>query len=772
MRHTTIMDTVTKIDKFTGENFTPDKFFVDALLGHSFAYSNKSQRLKDVKDISTSTTKLYKSTSEKFIDVLLENYSTFISIGKYVDRIDKGIGSLMTSQKSYSNLIHSLRKDVEEFSFGYSKFLKDTEEQAMPINSDDVYTFEKVNDDEESDFNLDEFLNPKKGDRKWIEEQSERLRVLIDEKKFDECVKLVNDIRACDLGVVEYQTRIDIDDTYNYLIEKLTLAIGRCVSSKEVKVYLEKMKALGCCGLAVDTFLNWLSKKLRSKVQKKISNDDNNNYIPKNSGSTNNELNVIKEEEDNEIENGEIASSCTDKKIIQIISDYFSSFSKSLRLMNEYFNLSSNISFSTYIIPWLKQEMLSMNKQLESLYTQVKSLSELKSIMHFITTLFTTLDTQGQSGKFIYDMYFINNLKITLEAIVNSAMKIDPNKVPFDLKRYEIVYNNKKVILNSVSELGSAIYNVFMIASEFLEKFIFLKSNFIGVVFIEEFFFENILAKEFLSYIKGKIEKNMSNNYDVKPFGDNNESMASSNQILINYGITILSIEKIISFYINSIRENTAIDIMINAASKESLVYMKKQIEEEKQNYFSNLLKVKIESHFYRFFESQKETLSNDIAEQFKEPDRVFVVFFQLIKNIAKVVKARIVNEDEASINEYVKYFILDSQYINFLNIIRTVKCLNEVYDTEFNLKKMGIKGMDVVLYGITYVYFAISKILKFDDDKMFRRITEEFFDEFCKDWGKCRNMSTIRFEQNKALYFDTSEKYVNENKVELLKGL
>ena len=166
MRHTTIMDTVTKIDKFTGENFTPDKFFVDTLLGHSFAYANKSQRLKDVKDISASTTKLYKSTSEKFIDVLLENYSTFISIGKYVDRIDKGIGSLMTSQKSYSNLIHSLRKDVEEFSFGYSKFLKDTEEQAMPINSDDVYTFEKVNDDEESDFNLDEFLNPKKGDRK------------------------------------------------------------------------------------------------------------------------------------------------------------------------------------------------------------------------------------------------------------------------------------------------------------------------------------------------------------------------------------------------------------------------------------------------------------------------------------------------------------------------------------------------------------------------------------------------------------------------------
>ena len=125
MRQSTINNNLSRITKFTGDNFTPEKYFTDALLGHSFAFEQKTQRLNDVKSISTATTSQYKETSEKFIDILLENYSTFISIGKYVDRIDKEISSLITSQKNYSNLIHNLRKDVEEFSFGYSKYLKD-----------------------------------------------------------------------------------------------------------------------------------------------------------------------------------------------------------------------------------------------------------------------------------------------------------------------------------------------------------------------------------------------------------------------------------------------------------------------------------------------------------------------------------------------------------------------------------------------------------------------------------------------------------------------
>ena len=128
------------------------------------------------------------------------------------------------------------------------------------------------------------------------------MRVLIDEKKFDEAVNLVKEIRQSDLGSIDFQTRISMDDTYNYLIEKLTLNIGRSSSSTELKYYLEKMKILGCQSLAVDTYLNWLSKKLRNKVQKFI-NEKNVNKKKKKSflNNINVDLNIIKEEDDENV---------------------------------------------------------------------------------------------------------------------------------------------------------------------------------------------------------------------------------------------------------------------------------------------------------------------------------------------------------------------------------------------------------------------------------------------------------------------------------------
>ena len=283
----TIMEKVESIEnKFVGEDFSTEKYINDVLLGQSFAFSHKNQRLNDVKKISNETEKTYKNTSNQFVDILLTNYSTFINIGKFVDKIDQNISDLMNAQKDYSNLIQSLRKDVEEFSFSYSKYLKDSKNQNEKISkkNEEIYTFEEIEnfDSIEKNFNLDEFLNPSKGKKKWLEEQPERMRVLIDEKKFDDAVNLVKEIRESDLGSIDFETRILMDDTYNYLIEKLTLNIGRSSSSSEVKYYLEKMKILGCQSLAVDTYLSWLSKKLRNKIQKFISNKkDDDEFIKK-----------------------------------------------------------------------------------------------------------------------------------------------------------------------------------------------------------------------------------------------------------------------------------------------------------------------------------------------------------------------------------------------------------------------------------------------------------------------------------------------------------
>ena len=790
-----IMEKVESIEnKFVGDDFSTEKYINDVLLGQSFAFSHKIQRLNDVKKISMETEKTYKKTSNEFVNILLTNYSTFINIGKFVDKIDQNISDLMNSQKEYSNLIQNLRKDVEEFSFSYSKYLKDNKKnEKINKKNEEIYFFEPIeNDSIEKNFNLDEFLNPSKGKKKWLEEQPEKMRVLIDEKKFDEAVNLVKEIRQSDLGSIDFQTRISMDDTYNYLIEKLTLNIGRSSSSTEVKYYLEKMKILGCQSLAVDTYLNWLSKKLRNKVQKFI-NDKNVNKKKKKSFLNNiniNDLNIIKEEDDENVikENEEDESENnnnnnnnqsentenlikndnyqTHKKIIQIITEYFNSLTKYIKIMHDYFNLNSNPAYSSYLILWYKQEFLSMNKQIEHLFSRIKTIHELQAIMNFLTILFTQLDEQGNSSKFIYDQYFINNLKITLESIVNFCMKNEIVGVSFDLKKYEINFNGKKIIFHCVFELGISIFNISMILIEFLTKFITIKKKFIGIVFLEEFLFENILLKDFLDFIKTKIEKNISNNYDVKPFGDTNESIASSNQILINYGITIIYIEKLFKFFSKEIENNNE----INQTSKKSFLYLIKQINEEKIQYFSNLLKVKIESHFYKFFDSQKDLLIKNSNEKFNKIERAFLIFIYLIKNLTKMLKNRINDENEIK-NEIINFFIFDSQFVNFLNIIGNIKNLNEFYDTDFNLSQIGSVGIEIIINGIWFVYYCCLKLLNLNSENKFKNVAENFVEDILKNWSEVKNVSIDKYLKNNNNYQSNIINYINENQNEIFKG-
>ena len=592
------------------------------------------------------------------------------------------------------------------------------------------------------------------------------MRVLIDEKKFDEAVNLVKEIRQSDLGSIDFQTRISMDDTYNYLIEKLTLNIGRSSSSTEVKYYLEKMKILGCQSLAVDTYLNWLSKKLRNKVQKFINEKNVNKKKKKsflNNINVNNDLNIIKENVENLIKNENYQ---THKKIIQIITDYFNSLTKYIKIMHDYFNLNSNPAYSSYLILWYKQEFLSMNKQIEHLFSRIKTIHELQAIMNFLTILFTQLDEQGNSSKFIYDQYFINNLKITLESIVNFCMKNEIVGVSFDLKKYEINFNGKKIIFHCVFELGISIFNISMILIEFLTKFITIKKKFIGIVFLEEFLFENILLKDFLDFIKTKIEKNISNNYDVKPFGDTNESIASSNQILINYGITIIYIEKLFKFFSKEIENNNE----INQTSKKSFLYLIKQINEEKIHYFSNLLKVKIESHFYKFFDSQKDLLIKNSNEKFNKIERAFLIFIYLIKNLTKMLKNRINDENEIK-NEIINFFIFDSQFVNFLNIIGNIKNLNEFYDTDFNLSQIGSVGIEIIINGIWFVYYCCLKLLNLNSENKFKNVAENFVEDILKNWGEIKNVSIDKYLKNNNNYQSNIINYINENQNEIFKG-
>jgi hypothetical protein len=69
-------------------------------------------------------------------------------------------------------------------------------------------------------------LNPEKGSKNWLEEQPERIGVLIEERKYSEAVNLILEVRSSHLGNADYVTIIEIDNIYNILIEKLTINIS------------------------------------------------------------------------------------------------------------------------------------------------------------------------------------------------------------------------------------------------------------------------------------------------------------------------------------------------------------------------------------------------------------------------------------------------------------------------------------------------------------------------------------------------------------------
>ena len=826
-----------KTGNFAGENFSTENYFFNLFEGVPFTFNRKKERLKDVKNIIKKTEQNNEANSSKHVDILLGNYELFINIGKYVDKIDKNITHTISAQKKYSNLISNLRKDIEEFSFSFSKYLKTMKEEENQSNAlldnnvdniKNVYKFEPVDDLElmEDNFDFDDFLNPGEGSDKWLSEHIEKLKMLIDEKKYDDCINLILTLRKKDLSKLDYSNTIILDDAYNELIEKLTLSIGKCSTIKEVQYYLDRMKLLGCESLAVDTFLSWLSRKLRNRTQKKIVGEDDYDFISDDKKNENNlslslsksfkkkslmisksskskkdnlneikeedEENAIKEEEEediinvkpedvvdkNEIDTNEIINLINnkehnmDKTIIIIIGDYFDYLTRSLEIMNTYFNIKNkNKIYSTYIIPWLRQEIFSMNKQLENLFGKIRTINELSSILDFISELFSKMDSLSLSAKFIYDMYFIKNLNISLVSIINYCLKVNITGVPFELKNYNINFNSNVMPLLCVSELSPSVYNISLLMAEFINKYSKMKNKFIGIIFLEENLFDFILNKEFFPFIKNKIVKNISNNYDLMPFTDNNESMAPSNQTLINYGITILSLE----IFFKKIANNPLTKKELNKTTIESIEFFILQFDEEKKNYFENLLKVKTESHFFKFIENQSAIYSKNIsnmneASKFTGPDRGFLSFFQLMKNIAKMVKLKTNNNKENN-NYFIEYFIIDSIYNNFLKVMKCLKNLNEVYETDFNLGKIGTNGLEHIIYGIYYVYFCVKIILGLDKNDKYLNYTRNFLDEFISEWSQTRNIPCDFFIHNKINYEKNVQQYINNNKSQLAKG-
>lgn len=92
-------------DLYTGPNFDVNKHFIESLSALTFNYSNKKQRIENLNQIVTDTNESYKYKSEKLVNILLDNYQTFMNIGKYVERIDLNLTNILS--KIYSSHRHS-----------------------------------------------------------------------------------------------------------------------------------------------------------------------------------------------------------------------------------------------------------------------------------------------------------------------------------------------------------------------------------------------------------------------------------------------------------------------------------------------------------------------------------------------------------------------------------------------------------------------------------------------------------------------------------------
>jgi len=574
-----------------------------------------------------------------------------------------------------------------------------------------------------------------------------------------------NDEKEAEMNI-QVDKKSEIELNKSYLVNQNKSAIGlhmETVEETEEDIFENSNRDKDFDNILPEILEEQYTHENLNKIfdHKKLDYENKGNYLI--NITSKKEHSTIKNNNNLNYNNSLICSTLQEKKIIRIIQEYFTQLDKFLKVLEEYFHIGNvnNYSYSSYFVPWLNQEVKIMAKNIEIYFTKIQSIQEIKNIMKFIKEIFLKYDKKGLSSKYVFDIYFINNIKISLEALINHCMKIDGNS--FDLKDYFVNYKNQKIKLYCVSEIGNATFNVFQIVAEFITEFLEQKKTFIDVIFIEEFFFESILSRDFLTFIKNKISKNISSNYEVKAFFENQENMAIPNQILINYGISILSIENLLDFFYGIMSEEK----LIANISLESIKIMKDKLNESKITFFCNLFKSKLENHFYQGFENNKEKLKEDIViNDFKKPENVFYSFFFFLKSLAKTIRIRTNND-----TKMVKFFVLDTLYVNFLKIIESIRELDKIYDSDLNLSKLGVNGLEIIIHGVYFVYLAIQKIFMFDEENKFKNLTEEFLEEFIVEFGRSRNIIIDKFKKNKQNYQDNILKFIIENRVELVKG-
>lgn len=783
-----------KGEVYTDSNFDVKKYFLECFEKSSFTFQSKEEKLKLVGSIISDNHKNYNHTTEQIVDKLMDNYSVFTNIGKYVVKIEQSLSAISTSQKSYSSLLEQLRKDVEEFSIensnGNSKkgllsgtiqrnrsFHEELCDEALP-KADREYELYFNPPIEAEDYmgieNIEEFLNPKPKSKRWLEEIPEKLKVLVDEKNFKEVIQIIKDIRDSDLTIINYDDKLKLDDCYNYLVEKLTICVNKCTSKEDVRKYIDLMVSLNCDSLALDAFLNWISKKLKTKVSQIINTEDES-----------------------------LLKLAIDQKICYIMETYFKRLEEYLKAIRDYLSIDDH--YSAHIVPWLKNEINTMMSQIEPMFAKLSRISEMQNILKTLSRIILDLDSKGKSPKFIFDQHMINNFKLGLESIVSHCLRNDGS--PLDLKTFDVLDSqskdiqtkvlgsmvseikeedetenepdalarqskeqNPKIELKSCSELGNGMSKIGFLVNEFLNNF---DSGITGLVYLEDFFFSKILGIDVEMFIRSRVTKAITYNYEVKSFSDSAEVLPAPNQILINYAISLLSLEKaflrIATTNKKTVRNSLAYgDLHIISKLGGFLQFL----DEIKAKYMRELFRFRIEWHFYKVFDSEQEYLKKDVSEKFSQPHGCFLALFHLMKNLSKSIQIR---TDDRQITNYI---IVNCLFSTFLRIMGNLKDMDKVYDTTFNLGHLGTRGLEEFIHGIYFIFYSLNYLLDFSGkakidvtgvEEDIQEEVESLINSLIENVCKSKNIVSDKFLKQKQSYKDQIMKYIAESKFDLI---
>lgn len=480
-------------------------------------------------------------------------------------------------------------------------------------------------------------------------------------------------------------------------------------------------------------------------------------------------------------------------QIIYVYEHYFENLEKFLELMEKYFNSDSNqpndevnnksqneynLIFYPHLIQWMKFQIKNLADKSEILYLKIKTVEELIMILKYLKKLLLYFDMKQISAKYIFDDCFIYNIKLSLKSIIFHSIK-NNNKI------FEIGYfnndNNKNITLEyyCIGEISLITKIIVDFMCYLLDEKLTNKYELIYVPFIEKYFVKTLIYEDYINNLENHLKDLDAYNFKIKAISnkiyDNQKSIPIENEILINYSITLIEINKIFKQIIHEVKEK-------NIFSKHILNHLLKSNEKIfmfKDNFFERLFKSRLEMHFfhgYAMMLANEKLLDLNLADNIllnnnvsldllQDFQKLFYSYFMFVKAMAKNIKKK-VNQN----NKIFSYLISDIFFFkNFLFVMSQLKDLNIDYNIEFSFQDIDSNGFLTIILGIYFVYNLIHVCFEIEEEARKLQELENFIDSIINDFYIIKNIEVNTLHDQKKILMENSKYYVIKNK-EILK--